>query len=156
MGFGEANQNKKVILVEFGPAKPKITEIKVPCFQQLVRITGSLDEIQTKIAQLKREESQAWLEIEYSGTELRGNLRDLLEESVLGSQLEITIIKNKRTNDLVLKTINENETLEELDINEVFIRCLDEAEVPEEGRQELTASYHEIVRSLQEEDLQAE
>lgn len=156
MGFGEANQNKKVILVEFGSTKPKITEIKVPCFQQLVRITGSLDEIQTKIAQLKREESQAWLEIEYTGTEIRGNLRDLLEESVVGSQMEITIIKNKRTNDLVLKTINENETLEELAINEVFMRCLDEAEVPEEGRQELTASYHEIVRSLQEEDLQAE
>lgn len=156
MGYGEATQEKKVILVEFNSATPCIQEIQVPCFQQLVRIVGSLDDIYAKVEQLKQENSQAWLEIEYTGLDIIGNLQDMLDEALVDSSMEIRRIKNKRVMDRVMSTIEEDETLDDIDVGDVFTRCLDTFDVPEEDREELTASYNEIIKSLHEEDINAE
>lgn len=156
MGYGEATQDKKVILVEFNSATPCIQEIQVPCFQQLVRIVGSLDDIYAKVEQLKQENSQAWLEIEYTGLDIIGNLQDMLDEALVDSSMEIRRIKNKRVIDRVMSTIEEDETLDDIDVGDVFTRCLDTFDVPEEDREELTASYNEIIKSLHEEDINAE
>lgn len=156
MGFGEAKQDKHVIIVEFEGDKPTITAIPVPCFQQLVRISGSIDVIGTCIEKLKREGSTAWLEIEYTGSDASADLREQIEELIQDSSLVVTIIKNKRTVERVLSSIHEHETLEDLDTSEVFKRCLAMEELSEEECNELTASYDEIVRTLVEHDTQAE
>lgn len=156
MGYGEATQDKKVILVEFESATPNIRAIQVPCFQSLVRIVGSLDDIHTQVQLLKQEESRAWLEIEYTGKDIIGNLREILDEALEGSAMEIRRIKNKRVMDRVLNSIQEDETLDDLDAGDVFTRCLDAFDVPQEDRVELTASYNEIIQSLDEEDVNAE
>lgn len=156
MGFGEATQDKKVILVEFNSTTPIIQKIQVPCFQPLVRIVGSLDDIHAKVEQLKQDESQAWLEIEYTGRDIIGNLREMLDEALSDSTMEILRIKNKRVIDRVLSTIQENETLDDLNVEDVFKRCLNTFDVPDEDREGLTASYNEIIQSLLEEDVNAE
>ena len=156
MGFGEANQEKRVMLLEFNDAKPTILELSVPCFQQLVRIVGPLETIQAKLNALQEEHSQAWLEIEYTGKDLIPNLRELLDESLLDSTMEIRRIKNKQVMDRVLNNLSKEETLDELSEQDVFIRCLDAYKVPEEERKELVASYTEIVQALQEDDANAE
>ncbi|MDY0289786.1 MAG: exonuclease SbcCD subunit D C-terminal domain-containing protein [Sphaerochaeta sp.] len=156
MGFGEAKQEKQVVLVQFDGGDPIIKALPVPCFQPLVRITGSLDHIASVIEKLARDGSSAWLEIEYTGTDSSANLREEIEALLEGSSLVVTIIKNKRTTDRVLNAIHEHETLEDLDTSEVFKRCLDAEEIPEEERVELTASYNEIVQTLAESDTRAE
>ena len=156
MGYGEATQEKKVVLIEFNSTKPNIQELPVPCFQQLVRIVGSLDDIHTKLEELKKEESAAWLDIEYTGSDIVGNLREMLDESLAGSAMEIRRIKNRRLMDRVIRSVAENETLDDLDAGDVFTRCLDAFEVPAEDREELTVSYNEIIKSLHEEDVNAE
>lgn len=156
MGFGEAKGDKQVVLVEFSGNDPVITPILVPCFQQLVRINGSLAQIATAITQLKNEHSEAWLEIEYTGSDASGDLREQIDALVQGSTMVVTIIRNKRTIDRALSSIHEHETLEDLDTSEVFRRCLDAEEIPDEDRFELISSYDEIVRSLVEQDKQAE
>lgn len=156
MGYGEATQDKKVILVEFNANTPQILEIQIPCFQKLVRIVGTLDDIHAKIEQLKDDESQAWLEIEYTGRDIVGNLREILDEALAGSVMEIRRVKNKRVMERLISSIEEDETLDDLDANEVFARCLDAFDVPEEDRIELTASYSEIIQSLNEEDVNVE
>lgn len=156
MGYGEAKQTKKVILAEFNRGTLHIQEMNVPCFQELVRIAGSLDDIQQKMELLKNSNSRAWLEIEYTGRDIIGNLRETLDEALADSHMEICRIKNKRLIDRVLNTIQDNETLDDLDPGDVFIRCLDAFDLPEQDRGELTASYNEIVQSLHEEDVNAE
>ncbi len=156
MGFGEAKQDKQVVLVEFSGTDPTISPILVPCFQHLARITGSLEQITSAIEKLKREASTAWLEIEYTGSDASANLREQIEGLVEGSSLVVTIIRNKRATERVLTSLDEHETLEDLDTSEVFKRCLDAAQVPEEERDELTFSYDEIVSSIAEHDRQAE
>jgi len=156
MGFGEAGQKKKIIIVEFSDTLPSIRELDIPCFQQLIRLAGSLDDILHEITELSLSGSNAWLEIEYTGSEIIGDLRQILEEALEGSSLEIRRIRNKRAIDRVLRSVQEEDTLEDLSPEDVFTRCLDAFDVPSEEREELTASYHEIVRAVQEEDLRAE
>ena len=152
MGYGEATQEKKVLLVTFTGTKPNIRALAVPCFQQLVRIAGSWDEIDAKIKQLKTEESGAWLEIDYTGSDIIDNLRERLDEALADSAMEIRRIKNRRVTEGVIATLAEEESLDDLDAGEVFIRCLDAFAVADEKREELTAAHNEIIASLREED----
>lgn len=156
MGYGEATQEKKVVLVEFNCTTEKIKELPVPCFQQLIRIVGSLNDIHARLEELKTQESSAWLEIEYTGRDIVGNLREIFDEALNGSAMEIRRIKNTRIMDRVINTVVTDEVLNDLDAEEVFTRCLDAYEVPDEDREELTTSYKEIVKSLHEEDMNAE
>jgi exonuclease SbcD len=156
MGYGEAKQEKKVVLIEFNSTTPIIQEFPVPCFQQLVRIVGSLDDIHAKLEELKKEESAAWLEIEYSGSDIIGNLREMLDEAIADSAMEIRRIHNRHVMDRVMSTIAKEETLDDLDTSDVFTRCLETFDVPDEDREELTASYNEIIKELMEEDINAE
>ena len=156
MGYGEAAQEKKVVLIEFSSTTPNVQELIVPCFQQLVRIVGSLDDIHAKLEELKKEESSAWLEIEYTGSDIIANLREMLGEALADSAMEIRRIKNRRVMDLVMSTTAEDETLDDLDTSDVFTRCLETFDVPDEDREELRVSYNEIIKSFHEEDMNAE
>jgi len=160
MGFGEAKQQKSVVIVDF---KPQITQPdvsinikKIPCFQPLTRIIGSLDEIHARLERLKQNNSTAWLEIEYTGTDIIGNLWEMLDDTMADSPMEILRIKNKRVIDRVISNLTEAETLDDLDTGDVFKRCLDAFDVLPEDRNELTASYNEIITGLLEEDRNAE
>ena len=155
MGFGEATQEKKVIAARFEGTACSIKELPVPCFQPLERIVGTLDEIQSRLEQLKGEDSAAWLEIEYTGADIIGNLRDLVEETVSDSSMEIRRIKNRRLVDRVISKTAVEETLDDLNVHDVFARCLEAFEVPAEDRSSLTDSYNEIIKSLDEEDVNA-
>jgi exonuclease SbcD len=155
MGFGEAKQDKKIVVVCFKGKKAEVKEMPVPCFQALEKITGSLDQILNRIETLKQAESTAWLEIEYTGSEIIGNLRELVDSALDGSALEIRRIRNKQIIDRVISRISEEETLDDLDANDVFERCLDAFEVPCEDRPEMTQGYREILQDLREEDRNA-
>jgi exonuclease SbcD len=152
MGFGEAHQQKEVVLINFSEGERSIMEVAVPLFQQLERISGSVEAITSRIFRLKAEGSSAWLEIEYTGAELPGNLRGLLEEAVKGSSLEIRRIKNNRQATLVLQQLSEHESLDELGEFDVFDRCLNAGKVPDAQRPTLVQAFQEIVLSLHEAD----
>ena len=157
MGYGEAYHKKSVVIVEFSnDLQPKITLHPVPCFQALERISGGIDEITERIHELKSKGSNAWLEIEYTGTEIAGNLRELIDEAVADTAMEIRRIKNKRVIERIISRTCEDETLDDLNVNDVFIRCLNTYEVLADERPALIQSYKEIITSLQEEDANAE
>ncbi len=157
MGYGEATQEKKVVLIEFDSTTPNIKEIKVPCFQPLIRIAGEMDDIYAKLEELKKTKSSAWLEIEYTGNEIISNLRDRIYETLAGSNMEIRRIKNKQVIERTINSLTENETLDDLDEFDVFSRYMDTSNISnEEQRDELMASYKEIIKSLTEEDVNEE
>ena len=156
MGFGEATQEKKVVLIEFNGREPIHQELTVPCFQQLLRIIGTLDEILARLAQLKSEKSSAWLEIEYTGKDMISNLRETFEEAVCSSDMEILRIRDNRLMERMMQASIAEEALDNLEPGEVFERCLDAFDVPVEERAGRTVSYHEILQSLQDDDREAE
>lgn len=156
MGYGEATQQKQVVLIAWNGTKPSIQGLSVPRFQELVRIVGSLDEIHAQLAELKKEGSTAWLEIEYTGHDIIGNLREMLDETLIDSAMEVLRIKNRRIMERVISEVADDETLDDLDVEEVFIRCMDALAVPDEDREDLTIAYKEIIQSLYEEDINLE
>ncbi len=156
MGFGEAKQQKSVCLVEFHSNTADVRLIDVPVFQKLERIKGDWDRISSRIFELSTTGSQAWLEIVYDGIDVIGDLRERLEAAVTGTEMEILRIRNNRIIDRVLDQIHDEETLDDLDVNDVFERCLAVHEVPEEQRPELLRAYQETLSSIYEDDSQAE
>lgn len=169
MGYGEAYQEKKIVKIEFdhneiGYREPsgfnmtighrrtgtKISEITVPCFQTLERIEGDLVHIKKRIRELKSQKSNCWLEIEYTGNEIIGNLTEAIDEEVLCGTMEILRIKNRPAFNQAMSRANCDETLDELDLNDVFIRCLDAFKVPDIEHPSLIASYKEILACTNE------
>lgn len=156
MGFGEAKQQKSVCQVEFHSTSASVQLIDVPVFQKLERVKGDWESIAKRLLELSAADSQAWLEVIYEGDEVIGDLRERLDAAISGTHMEILRVKNNRIIDRVLGQIHEEETLDDLNTNDVFERCLAMHEVPEEQRPELIRAYQETVASLFEDDIQAE
>ena len=156
MGFGEAKQKKSVCQIEFHSTAASVQLIDVPVFQKLERVKGDWDGILNRILELSATESQGWLEVIYDGSEVIGDLRERLEAAISGTHMEILRIKNNRIIDRVLGQIHAEETLDDLNVNDVFERCLAVHAVPDDQRPELLRTYQEAVSSLNEDDAQAE
>lgn len=156
MGFGEAKQQKNVCQVEFHSTAASVQLIDVPVFQRLERVKGDWDGISSRILELSATDSQGWLEVIYGGDEVIGDLRERLEAAIADTKMEILRIKNNRIIDRVLGQIHEEETLNDLNENDVFERCLAVHDVPEDQRPELLRTYQETLSSFNEDDRQAE
>jgi exonuclease SbcD len=156
MGFNEGKQQKKIIEIEFDDKNPVIAEISVPCFQKLIKIAGDLNEIEEKIEEIKLDYPNAWLEIDYTGAEVVSGLNDKLQNMIADSELEIRRTRNRKLVERVLKKTGAEDSLENLDVYEVFDRCLKANEVVAEQHEQLKSAYSEIVNTLQEEDVNAE
>jgi exonuclease SbcD len=125
MGFGEAEQQKLLVVVEFTGKQRCIHTLNVPRFQDLQRIVGDQEHIHQQIELLKGENSQAWLEIEFTGQTRIANLRESLDEALQESSLEVRRISNRRVVEKLIQECGESQSLDELNAHEVFSRCLD-------------------------------
>ena len=155
IGFGEAKQNKSVCLVTFNEGTTKVDLIEVPVFQKLTSITGTIQEIEDDVRKLKQGNEKHWIEIVYNGKEVIGDLRQRLYEAVEGTELEILKIHNRCFTDQLL-TDESNETLDNMNVHDVFRRCLDAYAIPEEQRTGLVAAFEEIVTTVEQIDVRAE
>lgn len=156
MGFGEAKQQKQVLMIDFKDGNSTIATIAVPCFQSLVSIKGDLEGILASLSQLITDKSNSWLEIEYIGKEIISDLTEQINAHIQGSQLEIRRIKNKRIIDKAISQSQSSETLEDLNEIQVFERCLAAHDIPKDQQAVLMDCYQEIMMQLVEEDMQAE
>ncbi len=156
MGFGEAGREKSVIIVDFQGRAPGIGEHPVPCFQVLERVSGDITKILSRLFELKAQKSRAWLEIEYTGKDIIPDLRQILEEAVGGTAMEIRRIRNRQVMDRVLQKKTKEEELNNLDVHEVFLRLLDTYEVEPQKRPALIQAYQETLALLYEQDTNAE
>ncbi len=156
MGFGEAQHQKSVCRVACNGSAVSVQLIDVPVLQKLEQIRGDWSTIQSRIMQLVAADSRAWLEVIYEGDEVIGDLRERLQRAVAGTEMEILRIKNTRVFEQVLRQTAAQETLDDLNAEEVFVRCLEMHGVAEEQRPELLHTYRETLLSLAEDDVQAE
>jgi len=152
LGFAEAQKEKVVCLVEFQDGKARVSEIPVPRFRELQVIEGDLVAVSKELEKLKKTGTEAWLEIDYKGDEIPGNLRKNLDQVVDGTGIEILRVKNDRVLQRTMGSGEEIELLENLDLDNVFERCLEAHGVPGEQREDLTAAYREIITEIQEAD----
>jgi exonuclease SbcD len=156
MGFGEATQQKSVCLVVFKKRVATLSLINVPTFQKLQQIKGNWHNIETQLKALVATDNQTWLEIIYDGDDVLSDLRERLESLISGTDIELLKVKNNRIINRVLNRIDDNETLDDLNENDVFERCLNAHNMPIEQRPELLHAYQQILTQLVEDDTHAE
>jgi len=156
MGFGEAGQEKKVVVVDFNGQSPVITEHSIPCFRELIRISGGKEEILKRITDLATRRSKAWLEIECTELIPAEELAQLSEEALADSGMEICRIKSRILTERAMKQAGSEETLDDLSEPDVFSRLLDEQEITGPQRGELMETFREILLSMKENDENAQ
>ena len=128
----------------------------MPPFQRLERLRGNWRQLAAGIAGLAASGESIWLEVVYEGAELAGDLRRHLSEAVAGTAIEILRVKNLRVIEQAMGRTDAEETLGDLQPEEVFDRCLKLHDVPEEQAFGLRLAHREIVATLAAEDLRAE
>ena len=156
MGFNEAIQTKKILVVEFIGRDISIEEHEVPRFQELHKIAGDIDVIKQKIGVLKAQNSSAWLEVVLTGNDLVGDLIEIVNDEIKDSNLQALLIKNRQIELQVLLRANSTETLEDLDTLDVFTRCLIANDITEVDKTDLLLCYNEIVANMADFDYNAE
>ena len=137
----------------------QVISLPIPKFQKLAQISGDLELIQQTIDEtiqaLEATES-VWLEIIYTGDEVVSELREHIQAMVDNLPCEVLKIKNTRTYNKVLNQQQISETLQDLNEEEVFERCLIAHKIPNEQKPSLRDAYDQIVYNLRHEDTQAE
>jgi len=92
----------------------------------------------------------------YEGDEIIGDLQERLRDLTDGSALEILRTKNMRLLERTLSRMGTEETLEDLTVDDVFMRCLAAHEVPLEQQGELLTAFREAQLALHAEDVRGE
>ena len=158
MGFGEAKQVKKLISISYenNSSKALISEIPIPNFQSLEKISAGDEQILNRISDLLAAKSSSWLEIEYEGENDAQAFREKVLELISASEMELLRFKSKNTFERYLLNEDLEEKLEDLSPEDVFSRRLEMNELTEEKRKELMYCYGEILKSISEKDLMAE
>lgn len=153
MSFGEAGQKKIVLVITADGQGMTVEEKVVPCFQRLATLAGDWEAISNGIAALKDEGTPVWLEVLYQGDELLAGLQERVRELTEGSSLEVLRIRDLR---LAAKTMQGDvteETLDDLEVGEVFGRCLLAHRIPPGQQEELITLFQETVNSLYDESV---
>lgn len=152
MGFGEINQQKHVVLIDFNGREANIETLNVPVFQAKARLKGDLETLQAELQALISAESDVWVEVEYEGEDNIQDLRQRLDAVVEDSKVSILRVRNRSARRQALSRRMSEETLAELTPEDVFSRRLDASEVNDIERERLTELHRQILIELSEED----
>lgn len=172
VGFNEASQQKLVCVIEFtyGDSLPMETEVRsvnIPRFRELRQISGDKETILAELKALAADnpktedidELDIWLEAVHTGSDSWSSFADDVNEACRESRLKVIISKDQgaRERDMeALKRLQEeNKSLEELDVYQVFDLVLQANNKASEEREALKKAYGEIIRALDEQDANA-
>jgi len=150
MGFNEAKQKKSVTILDINDDDIKTEILEVPTFQKLVQIKGDLLYIKDSLQTIIKEDRSIWVEIIYEGKEIVSDLNTMIQDMVDETKVEVLRIKSKTYIKRALSKSKECVSLEDMDLYEVFDKCLELNEIEDKQKDELKALYKEIVKDIQE------
>ncbi|MEM6160545.1 exonuclease subunit SbcD [Erwinia sp. P6884] len=135
LSFDELGKEKSVFLVEFSAGKlSQVTPLNVPLFQPMQMIKGSLEEIERQLAAIQpREDGKpVWLDIEIVTQAWLNDIQRRIHDITEGLPVEVVLLRRSREQREQVIARQNNETLSELSVEEVFSRRLAmEEESPE-------------------------
>lgn len=128
-----------------------LQSLAVPTFQRLLTIKGDWQTIKTTLQALKKSGETIWVEVIYDSDTVMGDLQEQVKALVKDTALEVIRTKNLQMRNQTLQAQTLTETLEELDEQQVFERCLVANNVPSEQQSVLWARYADVLESLKQE-----
>ncbi|MET4757422.1 exonuclease SbcCD subunit D C-terminal domain-containing protein [Endozoicomonas sp. NE40] len=150
LSFDETATAKQVVMVSFnGSPKPEITEIPVPVFRPLLSIKGSLEAIEQQIKQISTDSGLApWLEIEVASDDYLSDVQSPVQDMVADLPLEVLRVRRQRNTQSASLVREARETLEELDVSEVFTKRLEDEPLEDDRVQALTRAFNEVLDTI--------
>ncbi|VXC77375.1 exonuclease, dsDNA, ATP-dependent [Pseudomonas sp. 8Z] len=153
LSFDEARQQKEVLLLEFGSAALQvITPLPVPVFQPMASLRGSLKELADAIAEVAKQgtpERPVWLEVHVSTDDYLSDLQSRINALCEGRPVEVLRIRRERGNAAASLASEARETLDELSVEDVFARRLQQEALDEEDAQRLQGLYRQVLEAVQ-------
>ncbi|CAM3079626.1 exonuclease subunit SbcD [Ectopseudomonas mendocina] len=152
LSFDEARQQKEVLLLDFGAAAlQSITPLPVPVFQPMASLRGSLKDLADAIADLATQgtpERPVWLEVQVSTDDYLSDLQSRINALCEGLPVEVLRIRRERGNAAASLASEARETLDELSVEDVFARRLQQETLEQGDTQRLQALYRQVLEAL--------
>ncbi|WP_343292797.1 exonuclease SbcCD subunit D C-terminal domain-containing protein [Vandammella animalimorsus] len=167
-----------------GTAPSAITLLPVPRFQPLARVRGDWPAIAQQLQALGAQHplpaprpaaaqqltadieaaadaeappgARLWLEVLYEGQELLPDLRQRVAAATADAAIDVLRIAQPRLSAQLLAHSQADESLQTLDVHEVFERCLAAHHIPDAQRAALRQTYAQALHELQQADPQAQ
>ncbi len=153
MSFTDQNKDKFVLIVDVQKnEKPKVKPIVVPRFQKLIKLTGDDETIVKNLKELLKEENSIWVEIYYEGSLGSKSFKEQVDSLIENSKVELLKFSTPLAKEYTLTGDEKLETLKELDPEEVFKRRLENEQLDETTKEELTLLYKTVLRAIEEEE----
>ncbi|GLX80176.1 nuclease SbcCD subunit D [Thalassotalea insulae] len=162
LSFDEAAQQKSVNLVDFSQGKlAQVTELAIPCFQPMEMVKTDLDSLKQRLTMLTAtdhlaeqqagesdEQCRIWLDIELSHSDYLNDLTLRVDEIVHDFPVEVILVRRAKKNRALNSVTEENTTLAELRLQDVFDTRLALESWPdpqaEQRKTRLTTLFNEI------------
>lgn len=127
LSFDELGKEKSVFLVDFANGRlSSVQPLNIPLFQPMQMIKGSLEEIENQLAEIRpREDGKTvWLDIEIVTGAWLNDLQRRIQEMTLDLPVEVVLLRRSREQREQVIERQNNETLSELSVEDVFTRRL--------------------------------
>ncbi|MGE6243255.1 exonuclease subunit SbcD [Ectopseudomonas guguanensis] len=152
LSFDEARQQKEVLLLDFDAAAlQSITPLPVPVFQPMASLRGSLKELAGAIAAAAEQgtpERPIWLEVQVSTDDYLSDLQSRIDALCEGLPVEVLRIRRERGTATASLASAARETLDELSVEDVFRRRLQQEAIEAHDAQRLQELYRQVVEEL--------
>lgn len=153
LSFDEARQQKEVLLLDFGAAAlQSITPLPVPVFQPMASLRGSLKELAGAIAAAAEQgtpERPVWLEVQVSTDDYLSDLQSRINALCEGLPVDVLRIRRERGTATASLASEARETLDELSVEDVFSRRLQQETLDEGDAQRLQGLYRQVLDAVQ-------
>lgn len=137
LSFDELGSEKSVFLVSFTDGKlASVEPLPVPGFQPMQTIKGTLAEIEQQLKPFADASPSrpVWLDIEITTQEYLHNMQQHIQALTEGLPVEVLLMRRSREQRERALARLQNETLNELKVEEVFERRLEQEEEMDEAR----------------------
>ncbi|RWR00625.1 exonuclease SbcD [[Pantoea] beijingensis] len=155
LSFDELGKEKSVFLLEFNQSTlDHIHTLPIPRFQPMRMIKGSLEEIEQQLLQFEADSNgkTIWLDIEIATQEYLSEMQRRIQELTAGLPVEVVLLRRSREQRDRVIARQDNETLSELSVEDVFARRLAlEEEMPSERQQRAQQLFAETLDAIRHE-----
>jgi hypothetical protein len=121
----------------------------VPSFQRLAAVKGDRGQIMDKLAELADED--VWIEVTHTGDTLCSHLSADVYDAVKDKRAQVLSVRDAAAVKNAIGAAGSAETLETVSVQDVFLRCMNEAGYGEDQQREMIGCFNEVIASLEEE-----
>lgn len=145
LNFNEARYGKSILLIDTKDEKPKIKEIKVPFFKELISVKTSFLEMEEKLKKIKK---GSWVEIILTGDEKGEFIYQELERISKEKDIEILAVKYE-TSMRKKHSTDKRVEMESLTPLKVFQKRIENEDISQEMRKKLENLFLKIAQETE-------